>query len=103
MGIAASWRGKLSGGVEDSGSYGCRNRTPAQGLGWDWPRDTWFQARLYYLRARSFDDALRKHCNSVCSIRLVLLACACRTDDRPVVTEPYPAIIFSPQECGVGL
>src|SRR4030095_14265082 len=44
-----------------------------------------------------FDDALRKHCNSVCSIRLVLLACACRTDDRPVATELYPAIIFSPE------
>ena len=23
---------------------------PAQN--WDWPRDTWFQERLYYLRAR---------------------------------------------------
>src|SRR5262245_51992725 len=28
MGIAASWRGKLPGGVEASGAYGCRNRDP---------------------------------------------------------------------------
>jgi hypothetical protein len=34
---------------------------PAQN--WDWPRGTWFQERLYYLRARRRQIAKRKSLN----------------------------------------
>jgi hypothetical protein len=34
---------------------------PAQN--WDWPRETWFQERLYYLRARRQQIAQRNSLN----------------------------------------